>query len=309
MAKIVRCNWKVASEAFMESYHVVGTHPQILLGGLNDTDTKYDVFGNYSRAIRCGALEASGLPEWEAMPDDGRIRAMHPLNGFVYERTDDEQVRVTAPDGRGGLFSPAAEWIEGELTDVSPHLCNWVGGKQLAEGLATMGGSTASPNSTPIPGETRHPMVAMADMQRQALKSVIGERANDIADIEFSSVFLTLFPNFHPWGSFNRINYRFRPNGSNPNECIMECIYLAPIPDDGNFEPCRAIHWLGVDDDWTEAPELGFLAKVFNQDFRNLPYVQQGLHASGRGYVQFADYNETKPRHFHQLLEEWIGRD
>ena len=23
----------------------------------------------------------------------------------------------------------------------------------------------------------------------------------------------TIFPNFHPWGSFNRIVYRFRPNG------------------------------------------------------------------------------------------------
>ena len=89
----------------------------------------------------------------------------------------------------------------------------------------------------------------------------------------------------------------------------MECIYLAPIPDDGSHTPCREIHWLGADDDWTEAPELGMLAKVFNQDFRNLPYVQQGLHASSRGYVQFADYNETKPRHFHQLLDEWIERD
>ncbi len=25
-------------------------------------------------------------------------------------------------------------------------------------------------------------------------------------------------------------------------------------------------------------------------------------------YVIFADYGETKPRHFHQLLEEWIER-
>ena len=307
VAKIIRCNWKVASEAFMESYHVVGTHPQILLGGVNDTDTKYDVFGNYSRAIRCGALEASGLPEWEPMPDDNVSRARHPLNGFVYERTDEQNVLVTTPDGKQGLFTPNADWIEGELGDVSPHMCNWVGGQQLPSDMAPPATGRASGASVKT-GETKHPMVAMADMQRYALKSVIGKRAEEIADIEFSSVFFTLFPNFHPWGSLNRINYRFRPNGNNPDECIMECIYLAPIPDDGDYMPCTEIHWLDVDADWTEAPELGMLAKVFNQDFRNLPYVQQGLYASARDYVQFADYNETKPRHFHQILDEWINR-
>ena len=30
VAKILRCNWKVAQEAFMEAMHVVATHPQIL---------------------------------------------------------------------------------------------------------------------------------------------------------------------------------------------------------------------------------------------------------------------------------------
>ena len=30
VGKIIDCNWKVAQEAFMESYHVIATHPQIL---------------------------------------------------------------------------------------------------------------------------------------------------------------------------------------------------------------------------------------------------------------------------------------
>ena len=30
VAKILRCNWKVAQEAFMEAMHVVATHPQLL---------------------------------------------------------------------------------------------------------------------------------------------------------------------------------------------------------------------------------------------------------------------------------------
>ena len=303
VARIIRCNWKVASEAFMESYHVVATHPQILQGGINDTDTKYDVFGNYSRAIRCGALESSGLPEWEPLPNDGKRRVIHPLNGFVYEALDDGLVKVISPKGTSGIFTPKAEWISGDLGNVSPQLCEWIGGKQLP-GMAM--GQMQAPSQSP---KAEHPMAAMAEAQRGALRPIIGDLAEKIADIEFSSVFFTLFPNFHPWGSFNRINYRFRPHGNNPNECIMECIYLAPMPENGEYPAAPPIHWLGPDDDWTEAPELGFLAKVFNQDIVNLPYVQEGLHATARDKVQFADYNETKPRHFHELLEKWISKE
>lgn len=309
VAKIIRCNWKVASEAFMESYHVIATHPQILMGGAHDVDTKYDVFGNYSRAIRCGALDSAGMPQWEPMPDDGKARLRHPLNGFVYEREyeDQEIVRVTAPDGRSGLFNLKAQYLEGDLTEVNPHLCNWVGGPQMPSSDFDKAIQEKIRNTKP--GEKVNARVAMADIQRDAFRSSVPSIADDIADIEFASTFFTLFPNFHPWGSFNKINYRFRPNGTNPEECIMECIFLAPIPESGTYEPCREIHWLSADDDWTEAPELGMLCKVFNQDVRNLPLVQEGLHATAREYVQFADYNETKPRHFQMMLEDWVSRE
>ena len=277
-----------------------------MLGGVHDVDTKYDVFGNYSRAIRCGALESQGQPEWDPMPEDGRPRLRHPLNGWVYEATDDGLVRVTTPKGKCGLFTANAEPVEGELGDVNPHLCNWVGGRQLPQSVLER--SISERSAKDDRSAPTHPRLAYAQMQRDMLEDVIPSIAGNIADIEFSSVFFTLFPNFHAWGSFNSINYRFRPNGRNPDECIMECMFLAPIPEDGNYEPVSKIHWLGPDDDWTNAPELGVLAKVFNQDTRNLPYVQQGLHATARDYVQFADYNETKPRHLHMLIDEWIAR-
>jgi phenylpropionate dioxygenase-like ring-hydroxylating dioxygenase large terminal subunit len=306
VAKIIRCNWKVASEAFMESYHVIATHPQILLGGVHDVDTKYDVFGNYSRAIRCGALESNGLPAWESLPEDGRRRVRHPLNGWVYEATDDGNVRVTTPKGESALYDVNAIPIDGTVGDVSPHLCTWVAGKNLP--VNDMEKALNERRVKDDRSDPKHPRIAYAGMQREVLKGVIPSIADQIADIEFSSVFFTLFPNFHPWGSFNRIVYRFRPNGGNPEECIMECMYLAPIPEHGNYKPCSTIHWLGPDDDWTEAPELGMLAKVFQQDVRNLPYVQLGLHTLPRDYVQLADYNETKPRHLQMLLEEWVQK-
>lgn len=301
VGKIIRCNWKIASEAFMESYHVIATHPQIILGGVNDTDTKYDAFGNYSRAIRCGALEGEALPEWGEASLDGVRRVRHPLNGWIYEATDGI-VRVTTPNGKSGLFTPKAKYIEGDLKEVSAHLCDWVGGAQLAASQASFA-PRAQANTAARPANPRQ---AMAEAQRSALKRTIPSVADDVADIEFASIFFTVFPNFHPWGSFNRIVYRFRPNGNNHEECIMECMFLAPIPENGDYTPVRDIHWLEADEDWTEASELGMLAKVFNQDCLNLPQVQKGLHATGKKHIQFADYNELKLRHFHQVLDRYI---
>jgi hypothetical protein len=87
----------------------------------------------------------------------------------------------------------------------------------------------------------------------------------------------------------------------------MECSYLAPFPE-GERPPAAPIHWLGPDDDWTEAPELGMLARVFNQDVFNLPKVQAGLEAMTVPVVTFARYQETKIRHFHRWLERFLDR-
>lgn len=309
VAKVIRANWKVVQEAFMESYHVLMTHPQILTGGAHDLCTKYDAFENYSRAIRCGALESEGVPAWSELPGDGVARLRHPLNGWLYEDQGDETVKVTTPKGVTGRFTVNAEWLEGELKDANPHLCLWVAGRQLPESANAMMAENGVVESIKEKlGEGASPRAVGAELQRQMLKASLPSLADRIPDIELSSsIYLTVFPNWHPWGSFNQINYRFRPNGDNHEECIMECMYLAPIPEVGDHKPVSEIHWLGVDDDWTEAPELGMLAKVFNQDLRNLPFVYQGLKASAREHVRLGDYNELKIRHFHQLYEKWVG--
>ena len=55
---------------------------------------------------------------------------------------------------------------------------------------------------------------------------------------------------------------------------------------------------------WDARPPILFL-RSFNQDTLNLPYVQKGLHSLKE--VIFANYGETKPRHFHQLYNKWLG--
>ncbi|MFN0095926.1 MAG: aromatic ring-hydroxylating oxygenase subunit alpha [Dehalococcoidia bacterium] len=246
VAKILRCNWKVAQEAFMEAYHVVVTHPQ-LLAALGDSNSQYDVFGNYSRAIT-----PNGTP------------------------------------------SPHIKWQPTQ--------------QQMIDAMFDL--QYGEESAIPVPEGSSARAVA-ASVSRMGMAPVLGEQmADDYTDAEYNDAFYyTLFPNLHPWGGFNRITYRFRPYGDDPDQSIMECMFLAPFPQDGPRPPSAPIHWLGADDDWVEAPELGMLARVFNQDTYNVPKVQIGLKAMKHPEVVFASYNETKVRHFHQLWDAWTAAE
>ena len=101
--------------------------------------------------------------------------------------------------------------------------------------------------------------------------------------------------------------YRFRPHGMRVDEAIMECLFLSPFPP-GERPPPAPVQWLDADSDWTKAPQLGSLARVFNQDSFNLPNVHLGLLASPFEHVTFARYEESKIRHWHLLLEEHLAR-
>jgi len=60
--KKVRCNWKVLTEAFMESHHSFTTHPQIL-GSLGDANSQYDLPNDYvSRHFSASGVSSPFLP-------------------------------------------------------------------------------------------------------------------------------------------------------------------------------------------------------------------------------------------------------
>lgn len=244
VSKILRCNWKVAQEAFMEAYHVVLTHPQIL-ESLGDSNSQYDVWGNFSRAITPGAIP-------------------------------------------------------------SPHLKGTLTEQQIIDSMFDRQADAPAFFEVP-PGMTAREFAA--SISRAAMRGLLGEAADDYSDAEYvDSIYYTVFPNFHPWAGFNRITYRFRPYGDDPDMSIMECMLLSPWGD-GPRPPAAPIHHLGPDDDWSEAPELGMLARIFQQDTLNIPKVQVGLKTMQQPYVQFASYEEAKIRHFHELLERYIAAE
>jgi len=145
-----------------------------------------------------------------------------------------------------------------------------------------------------------------AAMSREANRPAAGDLVDEYCDAELvDNLDYTLFPNFHPWGAFNRIVYRFRPNGLDHRSAIMECIMLAPFS--GERPPPAKIHWLKEDEPWSSA--LGFLGRVFDQDAFNMPKVQLGLEATYKPGFTLANYQESKVRWLHHKLGEWVGDD
>jgi hypothetical protein len=55
----------------------------------------------------------------------------HPLSGATYDLTEDGAVRVVTRDGAEGFFDRHGRWLRGDVRQADPHLCLWIGGKEL----------------------------------------------------------------------------------------------------------------------------------------------------------------------------------
>ena len=155
--------------------------------------------------------------------------------------------------------------------------------------------------------EGRTMRAVAAEMSRNRWRAIVGEKVDAMSDAEMmDSLDYTIFPNFHPWGAFNRIVYRFRPNGDDHRTAIMEVLFLSPFKS-GEEKPRPApVHWLEQHETFSDAPELGMLGKIFDQDLFNMPNMQRGLEATYKPGVTLGNYQEAKVRWLHHKLGEWV---
>ncbi|MGE3691991.1 MAG: Rieske 2Fe-2S domain-containing protein, partial [Novosphingobium sp.] len=225
VVKVIRANWKAVQEAFLEGWHSLATHPQLLIGGGDVADVRFDIFGNWARMGHMGTAGSS------------------PHRGIIQSE---------------------------EAALESFH--------------------------------------QTADFMREYARTLIGDEVEQLSDAELNEQsFSNLFPNFSPWGGFARICYRFRPNGDNHEEALMHVTMLAPWPEGKPKPPPHPQRFLGPDDHWTDAPELGDLAKIFEQDSGNIPQVYKGMKTKQPPYIWLAGYQESVLRNFHTLYAKQLG--
>lgn len=129
VAKVIPANWKATAEAFLESFHVVATHPQMfagLLGG-DGSSCEYDVYGGgdatFNRMILNGPMPNPNLPY--EVTEEELIEEMFFRGGVQTESGDTATGSTARPEGVG---STAREVMAG------------LGGRGSAQGMTCVGG-------------------------------------------------------------------------------------------------------------------------------------------------------------------------
>jgi len=255
VAKVVPANWKVTAEAFMEAWHTVVTHPQ-LLPFTGDENSAYWTWG-----------------------DNVNVNLV-PF-GIMSPHVD--------PSGK------AQQWIVDEFVKFNGRSAENYDKTQDAYAIQVPADVTARR--------------ALGAAMRENYTKMFGHDHSEATDCELlDALVYNVFPNFAPWGGFMpNIVYRWRP-WKDPDHCLMEVRILTRVPPGQAIPRGVPMKFLTDEQPWTEAPELGVLGAVFEQDMSNLPYVQEGLHASKNGQVNLGNYQEIRIRQFHQTLDKYLNR-
>jgi phenylpropionate dioxygenase-like ring-hydroxylating dioxygenase large terminal subunit len=86
VGRVVKANWKVVQEGFLEAYHSIATHPQLLTAGGDLTDSRYDVFGNWGRlghAMPSSSSPTRGMIASEEQLREGWYRSADMMRGYL----------------------------------------------------------------------------------------------------------------------------------------------------------------------------------------------------------------------------------
>jgi phenylpropionate dioxygenase-like ring-hydroxylating dioxygenase large terminal subunit len=244
VVRVVPCNWKVALEAFIESYHTVAVHPQLLTTS-GDAQTQYDVYSGVRHVNR--------------------------------------------------MITPVGV--------ASDHVDHPVGEQDIVDAMfMTNDGHRA------VVGEGSTARAVLAERVRAQLAERTGRDYAALSDTEaLDAVEYFVFPNFVPWAGYTTpLVYRFRPNGDDHRSSIMDVMLLDPLPATGARPVAAPTRHLGDGERWADAPELGYLGRILDQDSATLGRVQRGLEAAPGPGLTLARDQESRIRHFHDTLGVYV---
>lgn len=189
---IFPCNWKTALEAFIESYHVTGTHPQLLRYGWNKT---------WSRT--------AGKHSWHGIgiPGDDRVGG----GTTTISANAEADPRQLAHEYMAHLYETVNANTTQTIIDTAKTLVD-----VLPEGT---------------PGDEVMATMMVLAREADAKRGVIWPEI-DPQHFKESGIDWHIFPNtiiLH--GVTFILGYRARPNGADPDSCIFEVYVLERFPE------------------------------------------------------------------------------
>jgi phenylpropionate dioxygenase-like ring-hydroxylating dioxygenase large terminal subunit len=234
----------------------------------------------------------------EAFMEGFHIAATHPQS---VEYTADTNTQYDVFDGRHvnrfimpeGVASPAlGNYPQQKIVDAMQRDIGFYGKREIKV----------------EEGETAREKIA--DHARQRFSKSSGRDFSNLSTCEaIDLIQYQLFPNLGPWaGMATPLVYRFRPNGNNPEECIMEIMMLFAKNEDGTHPPVGKATIVGINDSWHKVPGMGSAADVTDQDTENLKRIQRGIRASKKPGATMSVYQESRIRHFHKTLEAYMAK-
>lgn len=98
--------------------------------------------------------------------------------------------------------------------------------------------------------------------------------------------------------------YRFRPNGNDPDSCIFDLYFFGESDKDAPKNPTLIMDEQARYTTSGQVPP--WLGEVYDQDMDNLSNLQKGLKASRKKNIVLSHYQESRIRHFHQMLSAYV---
>lgn len=260
-----------------------------ILGAMIDDFARYDMASRHRFVWIQKKIRANWKATAEAFMEASHVLATHP------------QIMPSIADANS-QYDLVNDWVSRQMSAVgvpSPFLAS-ITDQEVYE---RSGGTGSLPEGV---SARRH----LAEVAREQLSQVTGKDYSLATDAEMlDSMVYNIFPNMSFWAGYpTNIVYRWRPNGMDPESCIMDVMMFRPCGPDKHPEP-RKVQKLDLDDSWmlAEAQIGPAFAAVFDQDMGNLPYIQEGLRASANGEVHFSRYSELRIRHMHQMIDRLIA--
>ncbi|HLS98348.1 MAG: SRPBCC family protein [Porticoccaceae bacterium] len=264
----VKANWKTAQEAFMESYHILGTHPQFL---------QYNDDVNFSYA-------------------EGR----HGKHHWVYE------LPPGSPSRRLDKPQPDLEgWRENYAT-LQAVFADQLGlaggdGQFTARSLnAAEAAVRALPPGSSVEEAMTAGFLAMKDAAEKdgAYFPVIPPERLATVGHDWN-----IFPNMCVvWGADGTLIFRGRPDPEdpfNPDRAILDMISLLHWGK-GKEPKVETDHIY----DWRAQKDL--IPKLLQQDLGNIEEVQRGMHSVGLRGLRPNPVQEVQISHFHEVINSYL---